>query len=302
MKKILLSAAITLCCIPTLVLANENDTYYTTTNGYELSQKQYENLLTAFTEEEINNLTDVLLDVFKDDKLTVTTESKYFKTEYKYDNKGNIINSNEKEISETEWINNQIVAHTVITKNYDQRKLTMKAVANESDKIFDVNLENEWTSIPKVKSYDVIGLRPTKDVALINETVYAIQYYNNEKIDYNVFGGSNAKVDKEYSLGKFEYLLRGIGVSMNLVDAATYGLKNQLHIAVKVPIVDQNQDILNIVGAYQHATSDVSLSDSKSYKFSTLGLGGVFDYSNTSIRNKYESYDGIYMHAVAGLI
>ena len=52
---------------------------------------------------------------------------------------------------------------------------------------------------------------------------------------------------------------------------------------------------------YQHATSALTLANSKSYTFSSSGLGGVLYYSNSTIRNKYDGMQGLSMNYVLNL-
>ena len=52
---------------------------------------------------------------------------------------------------------------------------------------------------------------------------------------------------------------------------------------------------------YQQASSALTLANSKSYTFSSSGLGGVLYYSNSTIRNKYDGMQGLSMNYVMNL-
>ncbi len=78
----------------------------------------------------------------------------------------------------------------------------------------------------------------------------------------------------------------GVEISMQLPSGNLSVLQQQLFV--------EGSDSSNLLvrGAYEHATSTISLADSKNYSFSRSGQGGVFAF-NGSIGNKYDNMIGV---------
>lgn len=76
---------------------------------------------------------------------------------------------------------------------------------------------------------------------------------------------------------------------MNIVNNVTNSLQNQLTFTY---LAAQG---IQAYGAYQHAKSEVTLSQSKNYSFSSSGKGGVFDFAN-SVWPKYDDMQGVYVN------
>lgn len=57
--------------------------------------------------------------------------------------------------------------------------------------------------------------------------------------------------------------------------------------------VAANNQSMIIFGTYQHAISDVTLSKSQKYNFSSKGMGGVIDFTTTEVYEKYDQTPGL---------
>lgn len=79
----------------------------------------------------------------------------------------------------------------------------------------------------------------------------------------------------------------GAGISMNLVDAG-HEFANLMAYSGYY-----TNDNITFYASYQHAQSDISVADSKKYNLSSSGLGGVINFTNASIRSKYDGMQGI---------
>ncbi len=76
---------------PIMVLA-QGATYYTNASGVTLTEEQYNYLIEYFSENTLYSMTEEQLNLIKDDRnLTLTTETKYIRTDEVYDNMGMVM-------------------------------------------------------------------------------------------------------------------------------------------------------------------------------------------------------------------
>lgn len=131
-----------------------------------------------------------------------------------------------------------------------------------------ITLVAEWKSNPSIRSYDVIGAY-LKDVDLLNtpSTTAANTSSNNSSVE--IVSNTN-----------------GFGVSVKLPSGG-----NNM-------VISQYFKVSNggtVYGSYQHATSNISLNNSKKYSIATSGYGGVFLFQS-SVRNYYDGMQGVYLN------
>lgn len=257
----------------------------------KLSEREYENLSRAFTKDEITNMSPEMLDLLKDDESLhiEATETKYIRTDYLCDLGGDVISETSTEIPEEQVqlemkkINKARGAiHTTTMK-----KLTIEVKTGASISQKNVIIHNTWldNKIPKVLSFDVIALRPETFSVTANtysaSTISAYQKYDTNKYHRYSYGNKNIIINGSLSAGK-----GGIGVSMNLDDKAKM-MENELMVTFY-----SGKDPFIVYGTYQHATKNVTLKQSQSYKFSKDGYGGVLDF-NKSVRDYYDKMQGV---------
>lgn len=161
----------------------------------------------------------------------------------------------------------------------------MQVVANgyPSQKI--VTITNTWLSIPATKSFDVIALRPASNSMTVNinkNTISGYQKWDGQYVNYDK-SSANTKVSSSFTGNG------GLGISMNIVDGVTSSLENSMTVYFL-----SGADPFNIYGTYQHAQSDVSLSESQNYSFSSSGLGNVLNFAS-SVKSKYDAMQGVYL-------
>lgn len=178
-------------------------------------------------------------------------------------------------------VNNKDVELTIKEPDYIQSR-TSSYVETQAKKLViakscsggvcNVTMANTWKYEPKVKSYDVIG-------AKFSNTSRA----NDSQVTLFKMDGTNYKCT--------EYVLKteGIGCSYKLKS----DVSNELYIYM-------NFDVYNtgglVYGSYQHATSSVTLSQSKNYTFSLGGYGNVFLFNTTKAKDSYDGMDGVSMY------
>ncbi len=289
MKKVFMILLPVIFLLPTGVCAQEIP-YYTNSYGVNLTQEQYNKLLSVFSEESIYTMTPETLEIVKNAEYFTKTESeKYIRVDSYYDVYGNIVKQTETEITKSEALDNndgKITPYSWnITHQTNMKKLYMQVIspAYMSHKV--VTLTNTWLSIPVTKSFDVIAVRPETHslvVTILPATISGYQKWDGNIINYNV-NNNNTKRSASFTGNG------GVGISMNIVDDVKSTLENSL----TVTFVSE-ADPFKIWGTYQHAQSDVTLAQSQNYSFGSSGLGNVLNF-NSSIKSKYDGMQGVYL-------
>ena len=78
----------------------------------------------------------------------------------------------------------------------------------------------------------------------------------------------------------------GFGISMNLVDAGS------IFECSITATVTATTEWATMYGSYQHAATDVTLAQSKSYVISHNGYGKVINFA-TAVQNYYDGMQGV---------
>lgn len=239
MKKTLIVMVSTLVLL-TMNVKAQNYGFFTNNNGVTFTEKEY-NLISNLYYEGYQNIMELsdYEDIFKEK---------------------NIVDTN------------------VTTKVYEQKtQIAPFSSAHETTgKILEISkacptncvivIKTKWKSMPKVRSYDVIGAR---------------------FINTNIIGGSNTVIDKD-----------GSKISSN---DETKSLYNGFGASIKLPtggsslIISQTFRVSTggtVYGSYQHATRTISLANSRNYSISSNGLGGVFSF-NDGYNSYYDAMGGV---------
>lgn len=141
--------------------------------------------------------------------------------------------------------------------------------------------------MPSVRSYDVIGLWYNQ--SFVKSNYYGYMYYTQSgttyKTTYSTASNSgNIKIEGSSS----NWFGGGIGISMPLPSSTNVTfIQSQLFVEGNVG------SNFTVNGSYQHATSNVTLSDSKNYTFAPLGLGNVFAFNTNTLWNTYDQMRGV---------
>lgn len=173
------------------------------------------------------------------------------------------------------FFDDNIVNCEIITETYypitpfstvhttQSKSLRVSKVSSSSNTLVTVNLA--WLKSPVIRSYDVIGANLNGLKLVSNPNTYV--YYDNNRVNY-----SYAKV-----------LSNGFGTSIKLPNSG-----NNISITQTYILNGSGK----LYASYQHATENVSLSNSKNYSISISGYGNVFLF-NSSVRNKYDAMGGV---------
>ena len=272
------------------------DYYYENEYGLKLTEEQYNELAEYLDECEINNLYPEEYEYMISNSLEnciLGSETTYVESTYTELENGEIeckdrVLKNEELVSklfEDKFNKNNPMLMRISPRPSDSAQTTMKKLtmtmtqvqASHKKAIFTC----EWLSIPKVKSFDVIGMRPEQTAMTIDgfETtnVQGHQYYDGNTIAY---GPNN---------GNIKYTSTGLGISMNIVDSVSTSLKCDFAVTF-----GSGATIFTVHGTYQHAVTNVTLSESKNYTIMATGMGNVLNFAS-SVWNKYDNSPELYV-------
>lgn len=128
-----------------------------------------------------------------------------------------------------------------------------------------ITIKADWTASPRVRSYDVIGAYLDNVDRLTFPTT---------KVSNSTGSNSSMNIKEDEN---------GFGVSIELLSSGA---------DMKVTQYFRVTSGGTVYGSYQHATSNISLADSKKYTISRSGYGGVFLF-DSSIRSYYDAMGGV---------
>ena len=128
-----------------------------------------------------------------------------------------------------------------------------------------ITVTAEWKTSPKVRSYDVIGAY----LDGISLKVAPQTYVENS----SACSTSSEIVESS----------NGFGVSIKLISNGSNMVVTQYYTVSKGG---------SVYASYQHATSNITLANSKKYTISRSGYGGVFLF-NSSVSSYYDGMGGV---------
>lgn len=203
----------------------------------------------------------------------MASKTKFYKT-IVYNNEvmlNNINNSNSitTEISEDEYnnANDFYEKNNFVETNY--KKLTSSII--KSGKNYSFKAELIWKNIPKIRSYDIIGIGFGNSIRIDSDSIVFNQNYcfNN---------GSCYNNTSNYS----KIFSNGAGTSFLIPTGDIKSLKQTFYFDV----VKNTSSVINLLKAsadYSHATTAISLTNSKKY---TVNLNGI--KLNDTIKSYYD--------------
>lgn len=281
---------------PAYAAEEKVDPYYVTIYGYELTEEQYNNLKRGFSETAIYTMPDDIADIYKNDKTLYTVSTNYYvKTDIEYI-EDEIISETDTLVSREEYDSVNKASVLSSTPNYSPcsglskyettyKKITITVGCSGSISRKSVTLTTNWKIIPSVKSYDVMVIAPGKTSMQLptdgTTKFYGSQKYNDKTINYNSTSG-NFKVCNKNGL-----LKSGVGLSTNISDSATRDLQCSMTV-----FFYNNDSYFPVYGSYQHATKNVTLSQSQNYEINVLGMGGVILFDE-DVAGYYDDTKGV---------
>lgn len=181
--------------------------------------------------------------------------------------------SEEEATNATKNIATRGVSYTTTYKN-----IQIASIPLNSANSYSIDLTTLWLKSPYIKSYDVIAMR-TDDATVIEGSQEGTQsyIYSNGNVGYVYYSNNGTNMVKASN---------GFGISMNLVDAA-----NTYQCTIEA-IVTATTKWATVYGSYQHAATNVTLAQSKSYTISHNGYGEVINFA-TAVQNDYDGMQGV---------
>ena len=301
MKKIL-KIILILCAVYVFIPINMKA--YTTSSNITMTDKEYEKLVNIFGEEYIEVISEETFAIVHNQD-PIEKETKYYRIMNHYDKNGNIDESYEIEISKEEYDLPNATLFNSCQVSYDEnldykfqecwetssKKLALITYGSDgSNNLYGsyyAILQNWWKTMPSTRSYDLIGVRG--HYVLFNDNSLAqVIFTRNGNIYTNNYSNtsSNYKNLGNYEEGGFAYSMPlPTGTITNLQVATAFYYK---------PYQSSNYGASSlIVGAYQHATKNVTLADSLSFEPAAVGKGGIFLFNNQAIADSYDNMQGI---------
>lgn len=248
MLLLLISIAI---CTSISVKAEENEVYFVSSNGVELTKKEYDFFVEIYTEETVNNL----------------TQEKYDLVNNHLD-----INNNEIETVVKEDIFYDIAPPgislygTFVETNYKKIAMSKSCLSDGSCKM---TVTLNWKAQPATHSYDVFGARYSGYTTLDTGNVFTVIGYDT----------------KTMYCGNYKFRDDGHACHFKLDDSA------------KIQELTQIFSVKNggtVYASYQHAQSNISLTNSQKYYFGIAGLGNVFCFYDEAF-NVYDGMNGVWL-------
>ena len=298
MKKIITSVITLLFICNMNIAAKAEETYspdtvyYTNAEGVNFTKSDYDKIINCFGTDAINNMdSDTVRELLSEEILTsgesttiyvqlIETVDKYGKVTNTYQN---VLDEDTGEQLANDYPIEVYSMSQEVTHTTSMKKITLYMYIGGSISYRQVLLTNEWISLPTIRSYDIIALRPGKASATVGlESVRGYQIWDGTTIDYNT-----TEDNYVYKSGLGQGT-GGLAFSMNLKDNASTKIINKLKVTFLT-----GAESFTVYGTYQHATENVSLATSQKYKFSSSGMGGVLKFNSSSVAAKYDNTKGL---------
>ena len=260
---------------------SDNISYITNQNGVRISMTYYNLLTNIYSDAYIQTMTSEDYENFKAKNININNlvkSEKYYKTVI--DHLNNVVTNTE--VTENEFNNYNPNVQTLSVSNfvetqYKKLSLTLSDNHNGYGEIFVGLL---WKMIPSTRAFDVIAVRYV-GMSDVDGTQYGRQIWGtNGNYTYVNYGWNGTNINRQDN---------GFGISMNITNDSTINyLENYMGSSVKF-----NGNFQWAGASYQHATSNTTLAQSKSYTLAEDGKNGVILFTG-NIGSKYDNMPGVY--------
>lgn len=260
---------------------SDDISYITNQNGVRISMTDYNLLTNIYSDAYIQTMTSKDYENFKAKNININNlvkSEKYYKTEI--DHLNNVVTNTE--VTENEFNNYNPNVQTLSVSNFveTQYKKLSLTLSDNHDGYGDIFVGLLWKMIPSTRSFDVIAVRYV-GMTDVDGTQYGRQIWGtNGNYSYVEYGWNGTNINRQDN---------GFGISMNITNDSTINyLENYIGSAV------QFTGNFQWAGAsYQHATSNTTLAQSKSYTLAEDGKNGVILFTG-NIGSKYDNMPGVY--------
>ena len=260
---------------------SDNISYITNQKGVRISMTDYNLLTNIYSDAYIQTMTSEGYENFKAKNININNlvkSEKYYKTVI--DHLNNVVTNTE--VTENEFNNYNPNIQTLSVSNFVEtqyKKLSLTLSDNENG-YGDIFVGLLWKMIPSTRAFDVIAVRYV-GMSDVDGTQYGRQIWGtNGNYSYVNYGWNGTNINRQDN---------GFGISMNITNDSTINyLENYIGSAVKF-----NGNFQWAGASYQHATSNTTLAQSKSYTLAENGKNGVILFTG-NIGEKYDNMPGVY--------
>ena len=260
---------------------SDNISYITNQNGVRISMTDYNLLINIYSNAYIQTMTSEGYENFKAKNININNlvkSEKYYKTEI--DHLNNVVTNTE--VTENEFNNYNPNIQTLSVSNFveTQYKKLSLTLSDNHNGYGDIFVGILWKMIPSTRAFDVIAVRYV-GMTDVDGTQWGKQIWGtNGNYTYVNYGWNGTNINRQDN---------GFGISMNITNDSTINyLENYIESAV------QFTGNFQWAGAsYQHATSNTTLAQSKSYTLAEDGKNGVILFTG-NIGSKYDNMPGVY--------
>ena len=260
---------------------SDDISYITNQNGVRISMTDYNLLTNIYSDAYIQTMTSEGYENFKAKNININNlvkSEKYYKTVI--DHLNNVVTNTE--VTENEFNNYNPNVQTLSVSNFveTQYKKLSLTLSDNHNGYGDIFVGLLWKMIPSTRAFDVIAVRYV-GMTDVDGTQWGKQIWGtNGNYTYVNYGWNGTNINRQDN---------GFGISMNITNDSTINyLENYIESAV------QFTGNFQWAGAsYQHATSNTTLAQSKSYTLAENGKNGVILFTG-NIGEKYDNMPGVY--------
>mgnify|MGYP004479366045 FL=1 len=260
---------------------SDDISYITNQNGVRISMTDYNLLTNIYSNAYIQTMTSEGYENFKAKNININNlvkSEKYYKTVI--DHLNNVVTNTE--VTENEYNNYNPNIQTLSVSNFveTQYKKLSLTLSDNHNGYGDIFVGLLWKMIPSTRAFDVIAVRYV-GMTDVDGTQYGRQIWGtNGNYSYVEYGWNGTNINRQDN---------GFGISMNITNDSTINyLENYMESAVKF-----SGSFQWIGASYQHATSNTTLAQSKSYTLAENGKNGVILFTG-NIGEKYDNMPGVY--------
>ena len=260
---------------------SDDISYITNQNGVRISMSDYNLLTNIYSYAYIQTMTSKDYENFKAKNININNlvkSEKYYKTEI--DHLNNVVTNTE--VTENEFNNYNPNVQTLSVSNFveTQYKKLSLTLSDNHDGYGDIFVGLLWKMIPSTRAFDVIAVRYV-GMTDVDGTQYGRQIWGtNGNYSYVNYGWNGTNINRQDN---------GFGISMNITNDSTINyLENYIGSAVEF-----TGNFQWAGASYQHATSNTTLAQSKSYTLAENGKNGVILFTG-NIGEKYDNMPGVY--------
>ena len=260
---------------------SDNISYITNQNGVRISISDYNLLTNIYSDAYIQTMTNEDYENFKAKNININNlvkSEKYYKTVI--DHLNNVVTNTE--VTENEFNNYNPNVQTLSVSNFveTQYKKLSLTLSDNNNGYGDIFVGLLWKMIPSTRAFDVIAVRYV-GMTDVDGTQYGRQIWGtNGNYTYVNYGWNGTNINRQDN---------GFGISMNITNDSTINyLENYIESAVEF-----TGNFQWAGASYQHATSNTTLAQSKSYTLAENGKNGVILFTG-NIGEKYDNMPGVY--------